>query len=881
MALILGMRLGPYEIQSPLGAGGMGEVYKANNTRLDRVVAIKVLPGHVAADPQLRERFDREARAISSLNHPHVCALYDVGSQDGIDFLVMEYLDGETLADRLARRAGVSGPAGLPLAEALQFARQMADALEAAHDKGIVHRDLKPSNVAITSDGHVKVLDFGLAKVHAGAGARTDLSNSPTIMATTPGMIVGTAAYMAPEQAKGGEADRASDVWAFGCVLYEMLTGRRAFEGDTVSEIVANVLKTEPDWQRLPAGTPTGIRRLLRRCLQKDQKLRVRDIRDARLELGDAQSATPESNRTTGVQPERRERLAWALTLLMAIVVGVLGVRALRPAPIAPETHLEISTPPTSDPSLAISPDGLQVVFVARSTGQSQLWLRSLDTPMARPLAGTEGGSSPFWSPDNRSIGFFADAKLKRMDLGDGSMQTLMSAANGLGGAWNDDGTMILSTNPGTPILRIPAEGGEPTTVTRFESPRQRSHSSPQFLPDDRHFLFFVTGSREARGVYVGQLDSLESKRLFDADTPAVYGSGQLLFVREGKLLAQRFDLDRLDVSGDAFPLAEQVNVGTAVSASAAGPIVYRTLSADSGQRQLVWADRSGRETEKVVYPDSSSPGPSLSHDGRRVAVFRYADGNMDIWACDTTRRAWDRLTFDSGDDIFPLWSPDDSSIVFGSNRKSGRMHLYRKRLGAPPGGEEELLSTPEPMFPMDWSGDGRVLLYDSVNPKSGMDIWALPLEGARTPFEVVHTEFNERLGQFSPDGKWIAYQSDKTGRFEIYLQPFPGQGGEVPVSSDGGTQVRWNPRGTELFYVAADGRLMRVPLSVASNGALEPGTALGLSGTDMGGAAPNTNRHMYMVAPDGQSFVMNAAPEEAVVSPITVILNWKPSESR
>jgi len=872
MALSPGVSLGPYEIQSPLGAGGMGEVYRARDTRLDRVVAIKVLPGHLASNPELRERFEREAKAISSLNHPHICALYDVGSQGGIDFLVMEYLDGETLADRLERGR-------VPLEEALPLARQMAEALEAAHDKGIVHRDLKPSNVAITADGHVKVLDFGLATMRAVAGARADASNSPTLLATTPGMIVGTAAYMSPEQANGKESDRSTDVWAFGCVLYEMLAGHRAFEGDTVSEILANVLKSEPAWQQLPPETPDGLRRLLHRSLQKDPRQRLRDIHDARLEMMEAHGTPPD--RMTGVvQSGRRERLAWALVLLMALVTGVFGARTFRSPPTAPEVRLEINAPPTRDPSMAISPDGLKIVFSASGEGQSQLWLRPLDSPLARPLTGTEHAALPFWSPDSRAIGFIADDKLKTVNVNDGSIQTLMSTPSGLGGAWNGDGTILVSANPGRPMLRIPPGGGEPTAVTRFTSPQQRSQSSPRFLPDQRHFLFFVSGSPEARGVYVGQLDSLDTKRLFDADTPAAYASnGHLLFVREGTLLAQRFDPDRLVVTGDALPIADHVNAGTAVSVSAAGPIAYRSPSSDSGQRQLVWVDRSGQETEKVVYPDTSSPGPSLSHDGRRIALFRYASGNMDIWTYDTARRAWSRVTFDSGDDIFPVWSPDDSRIVFGSRR--GEMNLYWKPLNGPPGSEELLLSSSAPKFPMDWSRDGRFLLYDTADPKGSVDIWALPLDGARKPFEVVKTEFNERMGQFSPDGKWLAYQSDKTGRFEIYVRPFPGPGDDVPVSSNGGTQVRWNPRGGELFYLDGDDRLMTVLVRLPSSTTkFEIGTERPFPGIKMGGTDPNRNSRKYMVASDGQSFVLNSVPEAASASPITVILNWKPRSS-
>ena len=852
----------------------MGQVFRARDTKLDRDVAIKILPEAFAHDVDRLARFQREAKTLASLNHPNIAAIYGLEESGGVTALVMELVEGDDLSQRIARGA-------IPLDEALPIAKQIAEALEAAHELGIIHRDLKPANIKVRDDGTVKMLDFGLAKaIERAAAMSPDSSQSPTI--TTPGLtvagvILGTPAYMSPEQANGKKADRSADVWAFGCVLYEMLTGHRVFEGGTMSETLANVLKSEPDWQQLPPGTPDSLRRLLHRSLQKDPRQRLRDIHDARLEMMDAHRARPENNLMTGVvRSGRRERLAWTVAVLMTLVASVLGVRALRSAPIAPETHLEISSPPTRDATLAISPDGLKVVFAARSSGQSQLWLRSLDSPTARPLAGTEGASLPFWSPNSHSIGFFADAMVKRMNLDDGSIQTLMNAAAGGGGAWNDDGTMILSTNPGTPILRVPARGGEPTPVTRFDSPQQRSHSSPQFLPDQHHFLFFVTGSTEARGVYIGQLESPDTKRLFDADTPAVYASnGQLLFVRDEKLLAQPFDSVRLETRGDAVPIAEHMNAGTALSASAAGPVVYRTPSPDSGQRQLVWTDRSGGVTDTVIYQDTTSPGPALSHDGRRVALFRYANGNMDIWSYETVRRRWDRITFDAGDDIFPLWSPDDSSIVFGSRR--GGMNLYRKPLSGPPGSEELLLSTSEPKFPMDWSLDGRFLLYDSVSAKGGVDIWALPLEG-RKAFEVVQTQFNERLGQFSPDGKWIAYQSDKTGRFEIYVQPFPGTGGDVPVSTDGGTQVRWNPRGTELFYVAADDRLMAVPIRVPANATtVEVGKPLWMSGTNMGGAIPTANRHAYMVAPDGQSFVINSGPEDASALPITVIQNWKP----
>jgi serine/threonine protein kinase/Tol biopolymer transport system component len=877
MTLASGRRLGPYEIQSHAGAGGMGEVYKARDTRLDRVVAIKVLPGHLASDADLRERFEREAKAISSLNHPHICALYDVGRQDGIDFLVMEYLDGETLASRLGR-----GP--LPVTEALPIASQIADALEAAHDRGIVHRDLKPANVAITADGNVKLLDFGLAKATAAAGVGHDLSQSPTIMTTTPGMIVGTAAYMSPEQANGKEADRSSDVWAFGCVLFEMLTGRRAFGGDTVSEIIANVLKTEPSWERLPGGTPAGISRLLRRCLRKDQKLRVRDIRDARLELVDVRDAAPD-DRVISPRLGRGERLAWASALaLLALIAVILGMRALRPTPAAGEVRLEINTPPTRDAALAISPDGLKVVFVARTAGQSRLWLRSLDSQSAQLLPGTERGLSPFWSPDSRSIGFIADTRLKRMDIDGGSVQTLATGIPvALGAAWNGDGTIIFGNNPGGPIFSIPAAGGKPVPVTRVEAPRQRGHSFPQFLPDGRHFLFFVTGIPEASGVYAGQLDRLDAIRLFDADGPAVYAAGDLLFVRGGKLLAQAFDPDRLELRGEPSPVADQVTGRTALAASVAGPIAYRTAPPDSGQRQFVWVDRSGRETDKEVYPDDSALGPALTHDGRRIAVYRYANANMDIWSYETSRRVWERITFGPGDDIYPLWSRDGSSIVSGSVRTTNVVDLYQTFLGGAKIREELLLTSPEPKFPMDWSPDGRYLLYTVLHQTSGFDVWALPLGGGaeeRKPFEVVQTDFNEGLAQFSPDGRWIAYESEKSGRYEVYLRPFPGPGSDSLVSTAGGTQVRWNPNGKELFYVAADDRLMALPISFSSDGKTpELGKPTALFATSVGSTGFNMYRQQYVVSPDGQSFVMNSVIAGASASPITVILNRKPRD--
>jgi eukaryotic-like serine/threonine-protein kinase len=878
MPLSSGSRLGPYEIVGSLGSGGMGEVYRARDPRLNRHIAIKVLPDLLAGDPVRLQRLQREAQVLASLNHPQIATIYGLEESNGIYALVMELVEGEDLKRRISR-----GP--LPLEEVLPLAQQMAEGLEAAHGQGIIHRDLKPANVMVRADGTLKVLDFGLAKgMDSGSLASAARPNeSPTMTQqgamTASGMILGTAAYMSPEQARGRDVDKRADVWAFGCVLFEMLAGRSAFPGETVSDTMASVLQREPDWRALPSETPSGIQRLLRRCLEKDPKRRLHDIADARIEIEEARSGGRPDGPFAPVRS--RSRLAWQSSLALVALAAAGGAGwFLRPVPTPSELRLELNTPPTTDTTLAISPDGLKVAFVAGSGGKRQLWVRSLDSLMPRPLPGTDNASRPFWSPDGRSLGFFADVKLKRINVDDGSSQTLATNAGvPLGGAWNTDGTILFADNPGGPIFRTSVQGGERIAVTNVDRPRQRGHYFPQFLPDGQHFLFFVGGNPEARGVYVGQLDRLDSKRLFDAAGPAAYAvTGHLIFVRDNKLLAQRFDPARVDLKGDAFVVNERVGARTVLSTSAAGPIAYRMPPEDVGKRQLVWIDRSGRELDKVVYPDTAALGPALSHDGRRVAVFRFESGNMDIWSYETTRRVWDRITFDPGDDIGPLWSPDDNSILFASARKTGALNLYRKRLSGPPGSEEVLLATPVGEFPMDLSADGRFLLYATLTPTHGTDLWVLPLGGERQPLAVVQTEFNETMGQFSPDGNWIAYESDKTGRYEIYLRPFPGPGSDLLVSTDGGTQVRWNPNGKELFYVAADDRLMAVPIHMLpdkKNVALR--TPSGLFKTNVGSSATLRYRQQYMVSRDGQSFVMNSVVDEGVASPITVILNWKP----
>jgi eukaryotic-like serine/threonine-protein kinase len=888
MALSPGSRLGPYEVTAQIGEGGMGEVYQATDTNLKRAVAIKVLPTSVAADVERLARFQREAEVLATLNHPNIAAIYGLERSGPTTALVMELVEGPTLAERIAHGA-------IALDETLSIAKQIADALDAAHDQRIVHRDLKPANIKVRADGTVKVLDFGLAKTLELTGAMAvSHSMPPTI--TTPamtqaGMILGTAAYMSPEQARGREADRRSDVWAFGCVLFEMLTGTRPFAGEDVSDTFAAVLRDEPTWSALPPETPSAIRRLLRRCLEKDRVRRLSDIHNARLEIDDARN-DPRDAIGAGAPPSRRyERLAWVSALVLVSVAGVAGVLwRSNVAPLStplPEMHVDIAAPPTTEPaSLAISPDGQTLAFVATSEGQSRLWLRPLNAVSPRVFADTDGARFPFWSPDSRSVAFFADEQLKRIDIDGGSPRTLVSASAAVGGTWGPNGVILISML-GNPIVRVSDRGGDRVAVTRLDA-GQGAHYFPQFLPDGRRFLYWAVSGREPNGVFVGQLDHKETHRLLDADFAAVYASqGYLLFMRQGALLAQRFDPSLLTLAGAPFPVAEQVAYSTerlspAVSTSAAGAIAYRTGAALGPRKQLTWFDRSGRELADLGGPfDSTQLDPSLSPDGHQVALFRGVSGNIDVWLIDLARGVPTRFTFDSADDVSPIWSPDGRRIVFSSNRK-GVQDLYVKPAAGTSGGEALLLQSAQLKGATDWSPDGHYLLYQSVDPKRGYDILALPLDGdgkpQGQPHVVVQTDFDEHGGQFSPDGKWIAYVSIKSGRYEVYVQPFAQRtGAEIRISTDGGDQVRWRPDGKELFYVARDGRLMAVPVRWGSNGeTVEPGAPTPLFPARVRGMP--VGQTQYAVTSDGQRFLMNTLIEEVVTSPITMILNWRPN---
>ena len=885
MALTPGTRLGVYEITAAIGEGGMGQVFRARDTRLDRDVAIKILPEAFAHDADRLARFTREAKVLASLNHPNIAGIYGLEESNGVTALVMELVEGDDLSQRIARlRApGTSArQAGMPLDEALPIAKQIAEALEAAHEQGIVHRDLKPANIKVRSDGTVKVLDFGLAKALDPSPASATADNSPTITSpaqmTGVGVILGTAAYMAPEQAKGRPVDRRADIWAFGVVLFEMLTGQRAFAGEGVSDTLANVLKTDPAWERLPADVPARIRQVLRSCLQRDAKQRLGDMQSVRLALeGAFETAALPATPTTTASSRGRLPLIAALTAVTAsaIALALPAVRHLRevPPPAPPEMRVEITTPTTDAPlQFALSPDGRSLVFVASGDGSPRLWLRPLDQTEAKPLAGTEGARAPFWAPDSRSIGFVAANRLLRLDIVGGAPRVLATlTGGGYGGSWSADGTILFPRQAAGPLWRIAASGGEPVALTRLDPPREVGHSDPQFLPDGRHFLFYAAGTPEAAGLYLGSLDGGAPTRLTVADSGGAFlPPDQVVFVRRGTLVARRLDLARGALTGDPVTLADRVG---GFAASGAGPVAYR--AGGDASRQLTWFDRTGKAVGVAGAPDANGPGwPELSPDGRRVAMSRTVQDNLDIWLLDLVRGGRTRLTFDAANDINPIWSPDGMRIAFQSIR-TGVHNLYVKPSNGS-GAEERLVESTNNKGAQDWSRDGRWLLYYEAHPTNGRGLWALDMTSPDHPPRVVaDTPAEEVLAAFSPDGRWVAYQTNESGRFEVVVQPFPDAGGKWQVSAAGGVAPRWRADGQELYFLAPDATMMAVPVTAAGT-SFAAGTPVVLFPTRIvDGGTVALNRPQYAVARDGR-FLINQPVGDATAAPITLILNWQ-----
>src|SRR5215813_2614530 len=772
MTIASGTRLGPYEILAPLGAGGMGEVYRARDTRLGRDVAVKVLPSSYSDDSDRLHRFEQEACAAGALNHPNILVIHHIDTHDGAPYIVSELLEGETLRKRMSGTA-------MAQRRVIDYASQVAHGLAAAHEKGIVHRDLKPENIFITNDGRVKILDFGLAKLTQLDGTQSQTEIPTRRVDTNPGVIMGTVGYMSPEQVRGKKVDHRTDIFSFGAILYEMLSGRRAFKGESPADTMSAILREDPpELSETNHNVSPALERLVNHCLEKNPEARFHSARDLGFALEAVSGSVPISAQTMArpafsARPwTRRELILTSVAAIAIIAAAALAVVAalsyFRRATTETRAVRLFITPPekTGFSSFAISPDGSRLAFAATdSSGKSLLWVRPLDAVNAQPLVGTEEAQLPFWSPDSRFIGFFAGGKLKRVEATGGPVRTLCIAAVPRGGSWNRDGVIIFEPSPNDPLYRVSAEGGDPTPLTELNpSHQEASHRWPYFLPDGKHFLYSVLGGPQAQGIYVASFDAKEGRRLLDVrDSVVAYAEpGYLLFRRETSLVAQAFDAEKLQINGQPFLIAEQVGYEGATfqtyfSVSQTGRLVYSTAS--TGKTQLTWIDRGGKEIGSIGQP-SANIRPWLSPDGKRVAVDGPdAQGNRDIVLIDVGSGNLTRFTFDPGTDIFPVWSPDGSRIVFASDREGPR-HLYQKNASGA-GKEELLLKTDANKIPMDWSPDGRFIMYVVNDPKTKLDLWVLPLFGDQKPVPFLQTDANERLARFSPDGRYVAYVSE------------------------------------------------------------------------------------------------------------------------
>ncbi len=876
MTLSAGTKLGPYEIVSPLGAGGMGEVYRARDTRLDRTVAIKVLPSHFSADQERRQRFEREARAVSSLNHPHICTLYDIGQHDGADYLVLEYLEGETLAERLTR-----GP--LPTDQLLRTGIEIADALDKAHHQGLIHRDLKPGNIMLTKTG-AKLLDFGLAKpTLRPESALTSMATAAKPL-TTEGAIVGTFQYMAPELFEGKEADARSDLFAFGSVLYEMATGRRAFEGKTSASVIAAILEREPaPITTLQPMTPPALERVVKTCLAKDPEERFQSAHDLKLQLQWIAEAGSQAGVPAPVVARRknRERTAWATAGVLAVLSALLAVGFILRAPKSPSVISASITLPADavQPPLgffAISPDGRRLAYVAAvAGGRTHIWVRPLDSLAAQPLAGTDEASYPFWSPDSRYIGFFAEGKLKKIDASGGPAQTICDAPEGRGGTWGRDGTIVFAPGVFTGIFQVASIGGTPVQLT---SPPSQGDSDrfPSFLPDGEHVLYLsLAGSGKKDRLCVVSLDTKEVKTVAEIHSNAVYdSSGYLLYDRDGNLVAQKFDTSKFSLSGDSFPIVEQVESdnekGNAFfSLSSEGMVVYQS-GESGGKAQLTWFGRDAKPLGTVGEP-ADIADPVVSPDGKKVvAQVKGGNGKSGLWIFDVARGISSRFTFADSSDDFPIWSPDGKEIAYTGDR-AGRLEIYTKSASGVES-EKPLITGEGESMATDWSRDGRYLAYQTQSRTTQkFDIWIQPMTGDRKPFAFIATEAEEANGRFSPDGRWFAYVSDESGRPEIYVVPFPGRGGKWQVSSSGGISPSWAANGSELDYFTPDRKWMAVEVNGKGND-----FSIGAAKTLFDGKPiPGPVQAGAFITPDGKRLLMPVQKENASV-PFTLVTNWR-----
>ena len=819
MPLTPGSKLGIYEIVAPLGAGGMGEVYRARDTRLGRDVAIKALPAQFAQDPDRLARFEREAKLLASLSHPHIAGIFGLEDIGGHRYLALEFVEGETLAQRLDHST-------LTIDEALQFGRQIASALETAHEQGIAHRDLKPGNVMITTAGDVKVLDFGLAKGGMGSGSGSDVSltHSPTLthQHTGAGVIMGTAAYMSPEQARGRAIDKRTDIWSFGCVLFECLTGRQAFAGETVSDLIARILEREPDWDALPSRTPQRIRDLLKRCLEKDSKRRLRDIGDARIEIEDViatKSSSPEA-----VAAASRQRLNLRTWLGAAALVLVTAAATYYGAPrktsgnLALPTRFEIPEMPGTRMDIdgansVISPDGRTLAYIATdSIGVPQVWIRPLDSLVARKLTGANQALIPFWSPDSRTLGYFtSDQAIMKISLSGGEPERIVAAKGFRGASWSRDGVILYAPLSDGPLYRVSANGGDGVQVTELDS-LNTAHRFPCFLPDGKRFLYVALPPREGRyRIYVSSLDNPKERRLVleSGSNGVVYApEGYLVYDREGVIVAHRFDVKKAAVLGEPVALGDRLlstgfSGAPALSVSQTGTLAYSTNSEFA--THLIWTDRNGRQTGRIPVAPGKYTGAEISPNGKE-AVLQSSDriGVSELWLANLERGVVTRLSYDEGENSNARWSPDGTRVAYTAGGSGSYQRIIVVNVN---GGASRAYLADDPVFKSvsGWTPDGKSVIYARQNPTTRWDIWILPIDGETAPRPYLVTPYYEDRGRVSPDGRWLVYRSNESGRFDLYVQAFPDGGSKYKVTTQGGEGADWSRDGRQLIYGRAN----------------------------------------------------------------------------
>jgi Tol biopolymer transport system component len=897
MTLASGIRLGSYEVVAQIGAGGMGEVYQARDTKLGRDVAIKILPEAFAHDPERLSRFQREAKMLAALNHPNIATIYGLEQANGTHYLVMELVPGETLRERIAREGAV------PVEEALIIARQIAEALEAAHEKGIIHRDLKPANVKVTPEGKVKVLDFGLAKAFVGDEVGSDPSNSPTLSqaATLQGVILGTAAYMSPEQARGKTVTKATDIWAFGCVLYEMLTGKQVFEGEDITEILAAVVKSEPDWNRLPEATPPAIRTLLRRCLRKDRRQRLQDATSVRIEIEDAVAAPTGLGATIAAPATRgwREQVAWlavtgALALLAVAFATGFVLRAPKPRQpmrLTAEIGADATLYAGLGPAAIFSPDGTRLAFVALGADQKRrIYVRPLDQLQATLLSGTEDAGYPFFSPDGQWIGFFADGKLKKISAQGGAAITLCDAPNGRGGSWGEDGTIVFTPDIQGGLSKVSSAGGTPQSLTTLDKQAgEVTHHWPQVLPGGKAVLFTSntngTDYNDAEIVVYSMASGQRRTVVHGGFYGRYLPSGHVIYVHEGTLFAVPFDLKRLEVTGGPVPILQGVVTnpgagGAQFSFSETGSLVYMAGRGRGANLSIYWMDRDGkftplRETLGSYY------NPAFSPDGKRLALQIFDGKRSDIWVYQWERDALTRLTFAGESNTNPVWTPDGQRIVYSSREAGGAVNLWWRR--ADGAGEAERLATTETtQYAGSWRPDGKTLAFDQFNPGTGSDIMTLSIQGDEKsgwkpgkPKPFVNSAYQEHEPAFSPDGRWLAYQSDESGNYEVYVRPFPGPGGKWQISTGGGFLPKWSRNGKEIFYRTMDNKIMVVAYTASADSFHADKPQLWSPGqfTSLG-----ANVYNFDLYPDGKRFAVLKFPateQTPALNKVSFIFNF------